>query len=46
MTSPANADLIDFVLHEARLLDAQRFEDWLDLFTEDGRYWMPCCTPL
>jgi 3-phenylpropionate/cinnamic acid dioxygenase small subunit len=40
-TPPTNADLTAFVLHEARLLDEQRFEDWLDLFAEDGRYWMP-----
>lgn len=38
---PSNADLIGFVMHEARLLDEHRFEEWLDLFTEDGRYWMP-----
>jgi 3-phenylpropionate/cinnamic acid dioxygenase small subunit len=41
MTSPSTADLIGFVMHEVRLLDEQRFEEWLDLFTEDGRYWMP-----
>jgi 3-phenylpropionate/cinnamic acid dioxygenase small subunit len=41
MTHPTTADLIAFVMHEARLLDEQRFEDWLDLFMEDGRYWMP-----
>jgi 3-phenylpropionate/cinnamic acid dioxygenase small subunit len=35
------AALIGFVLHEARLIDEQRFDEWLDLFTEDGRYWMP-----
>jgi 3-phenylpropionate/cinnamic acid dioxygenase small subunit len=34
-------DLIAFVYREARLLDEQRFEEWLSLFTEDGRYWMP-----
>ena len=34
-------DLTSFVLHEARLIDEQRFEEWLDLFAEDGRYWMP-----
>jgi 3-phenylpropionate/cinnamic acid dioxygenase small subunit len=34
-------DLIGFVLHEARLIDEQRFDEWLDLFAEDGRYWMP-----
>ena len=33
--------LIDFVVLEARLIDEQRFDEWLDLFTEDGRYWMP-----
>jgi 3-phenylpropionate/cinnamic acid dioxygenase small subunit len=33
--------LIDFVVREARLLDLQQFDDWLDLFTEDGHYWMP-----
>ena len=35
------ADLVAFVQHEARLIDEQRFEDWLALFTEDARYWMP-----
>jgi 3-phenylpropionate/cinnamic acid dioxygenase small subunit len=39
--SPTDQQLIDFVVREARLLDQQRLEDWLDLFTEDGRYWMP-----
>src|SRR5690606_30047800 len=33
--------LIDFVYGEARMLDEQRFEEWLGLFTEDGHYWMP-----
>ena len=26
---------------EARLLDERRFHAWLDLFTDDVRYWMP-----
>jgi 3-phenylpropionate/cinnamic acid dioxygenase small subunit len=30
-----------FVLHEARLLDARRFRDWMALFTADGTYWVP-----
>jgi len=34
-------DVISFVYREARLLDEQRFDEWLALFTEDGRYWMP-----
>lgn len=38
---PTDQELVEFVLREARLLDQQRLEDWLDLFAEDGRYWMP-----
>jgi 3-phenylpropionate/cinnamic acid dioxygenase small subunit len=30
-----------FVLHEARLLDEAKFDDWLALFTLDGWYWVP-----
>ena len=30
-----------FLYHEARLLDEQRFEEWLSLFTEDATYWVP-----
>lgn len=41
MTTPTNQDLIDFVVHEAALLDELRFDDWLQLFTDDGHYWMP-----
>lgn len=33
--------LIDFVYHEARLIDAKRFDEWYDLYAEDCRYWMP-----
>ena len=33
--------LADFVAHEAALLDAGRFDDWLALYTDDGRYWVP-----
>jgi 3-phenylpropionate/cinnamic acid dioxygenase small subunit len=35
------SDVIGFVYREARLLDEQRFDEWLGLFAEDGRYWMP-----
>ena len=34
-------DLVDFVVFEARLLDAKRFEEWNALFTDDGYYWVP-----
>ena len=30
-----------FLYREARLLDERRFYAWLELFTEDVRYWMP-----
>jgi 3-phenylpropionate/cinnamic acid dioxygenase small subunit len=33
--------VINFVNHELQLLDARRFEEWADLFTEDGYYWAP-----
>lgn len=41
MSAFSERQLIDFVYAEARLLDEQRFDDWLNLFTDDGRYWMP-----
>jgi 3-phenylpropionate/cinnamic acid dioxygenase small subunit len=41
MNAFSNQQLIDFVYAEARLLDEQRFEDWLALFTDDAHYWMP-----
>jgi 3-phenylpropionate/cinnamic acid dioxygenase small subunit len=31
----------EFLYHEADLLDARRFTEWLDLFAEDLRYFMP-----
>jgi 3-phenylpropionate/cinnamic acid dioxygenase small subunit len=34
-------DLSTFVYREARLLDELRYDEWLELFAEDGRYWMP-----
>jgi len=30
-----------FLYHEARLLDTQRLEAWLELFTDDATYWVP-----
>lgn len=34
-------DVIRFVYREARLLDEKRFDEWFELFTEDGFYWVP-----
>ena len=30
-----------FLYQEAELLDERKFEEWLDLLTDDIRYWMP-----
>ncbi len=38
MTEP---ELVKFVLKEARLLDEKRFDEWYELFAEDGYYWVP-----
>jgi 3-phenylpropionate/cinnamic acid dioxygenase small subunit len=38
------AEIEQFLYREARLLDERRFGEWLDLFTDDVRYWMPVRT--
>ena len=40
-TDPTPQQLIDFVVREARLLDAKRYEEWNALFTDDAYYWVP-----
>ena len=34
-------EIEDLFYREADLLDERRYEDWLELFTEDVTYWMP-----
>src|SRR5262249_17033522 len=34
-------EIEEFLYTEAELLDARRFDEWLALFTDDARYWMP-----
>jgi benzoate/toluate 1,2-dioxygenase beta subunit len=41
MTGASHHDIEQFLYLEARLLDERRFEDWLALYTEDCRYWIP-----
>ena len=41
MTTFSDAQLIAFVVAEARLLDQQHYEEWVELFADDGFYWMP-----
>jgi 3-phenylpropionate/cinnamic acid dioxygenase small subunit len=38
MTQP---DIPRFIYHEARLLDEKRWDEWYELFAEDGYYWVP-----
>ena len=35
------AEAQDLVVTEAALLDAGRFDEWLALFSDDARYWVP-----
>jgi len=30
-----------FLYHQADLLDRKQWQEWIDLFTDDGVYWMP-----
>lgn len=40
-TNWSREDCEGFLLHEARLLDEARFEEWLALFAHDAQYWVP-----
>ena len=35
------AEIENLLYTEARLLDERRFDEWLDLFTDDAIYWIP-----
>ena len=42
MAEPAlTATVAEFLYREARLLDARKFGEWLDLFAEDAIFWVP-----
>ena len=34
-------EIEEFLIRELALLDDRRFEDWVELFTDDGYYWAP-----
>lgn len=36
-----DAEVVRFIYREARLLDEKRFDEWYELFTDDGYYWVP-----
>lgn len=35
-------EIAQFLYHEARLMDAHRYDDWLALWEDDATYWAPC----
>jgi 3-phenylpropionate/cinnamic acid dioxygenase small subunit len=37
----SNREAEDLLHLEAHLLDERRLEEWLELFTKDGTYWLP-----
>ena len=39
--TPTDAELARFVRLEARLIDEKRFDEWYELFADDGYYWVP-----
>jgi 3-phenylpropionate/cinnamic acid dioxygenase small subunit len=39
--TPSEKEIARFVRHEARLIDEKRLDEWLELFAEDGYYWVP-----
>ncbi len=42
MADPALTTAVaEFLYREARLLDARRFGEWLDLFQDDAVFWVP-----
>jgi 3-phenylpropionate/cinnamic acid dioxygenase small subunit len=42
--SGLHAEVSELLFREARLLDAQRWTDWLELYTEDAVFWVPAFT--
>lgn len=41
MSAKAQHDAEQFLYRQAALLDGKAWQDWIDLFTPDGIYWMP-----
>ena len=41
MSAPSDAELAKLVKREARLIDEKRFDEWYELFSDDGCYWVP-----
>ena len=41
MASNLRGEVEELYYLEAELLDDRRFDEWVDLFTDDARYWIP-----
>lgn len=41
VADPVLRQIERFLYREALLLDQRRYEEWVDLFTDDAHYWMP-----
>ena len=42
MATLSRSEAEDILYTEARLLDERRYDEWLQMLTEDAIYWMPC----
>jgi 3-phenylpropionate/cinnamic acid dioxygenase small subunit len=42
--TPLYGDIVEFLYRESELLDTYRYEEWLTLFADDVRYFMPVRT--
>ena len=40
-STPDLRGIEEFLYHEARLLDENRYDEWLDLYTDTATYWVP-----
>lgn len=45
-SDPTYGEVMDFLIEESLLLDADRLEDWLEVLSPDIFYWMPVRTTL
>src|SRR5262245_40325436 len=41
MKNGVQHDVEQFLYKQAELLDTRQWQEWIDLFTDDGIYWMP-----
>jgi len=41
MKNQVQQEVEQFLYRQAELLDAKQWQEWIDLFTPDGVYWMP-----